>query len=163
MRADVTRDWGWADGYMPEIRRILTLNAVHLVSIEIASFQQDVKQATDMLFKMSGETSIALRLRRPNQQHRDLTIRAHRRSGVETELSKLKAGHGDYYLYGWINGVDIPEWMLINLSQLRQSGLLNRSWSLIPNKDRVTGFIAIPYMTLRTYGCITNSCISTER
>jgi len=157
MDADVLRDWGWADGYLPEIRRILTLNAVSIFDFQIASYQQDVKKATDMLLTVSGSQSIAVRLRRAHQHYRDLTLRAQRTSGIETELSKLQQGYGDFYLYGWTESFSIKEWMFVNLDRLRASGLLEQEWRTIANTDGKTSFIAIPFGTLLKYGCIANA------
>lgn len=157
MRRDVVRDWGWADGYLPEIRRILTVDAMHLFTFRVASYQQDVKQATDMLVTANGEMAIAVRIRRDYCQWRDLTIRAWRHSGVTTELDKIKDGHGDYYLYAWAQGFRLPEWMLVNLEALRNSGLLEQAWAVKHNKDGRTRFIAIPHNTLSSRGCIVAS------
>lgn len=154
MRPDVMRDWNWADGYLPEIRRILAMNAIHLFSFDIASTHQDVKQATDMLITANGSLAIAVRIRRDYCRWRDLTIRAWRYGGAETELSKIKSGHGDYYLYAWAQGFKLPEWMLVNLKALRSSGLLDQTWAFINNKDQRTRFIAIPHDVLSSRGCI---------
>jgi hypothetical protein len=156
MNIDTAWDWTWSDGFLPEVRRILGVNAMHLLEVGIASAQQDMKQATDMLVTVRGEIAIAVRLRRPTYTHRDLTIRAMRSSGVKTELEKIQFGAGDFYLYGWTNAWCIPEWMLVNLHRLRDSGLLNRNWQLIRNKDNRTAFIAIPYTLLKQYGCVVN-------
>lgn len=153
LRVDVQRDWDWSDGYLPEVRRILAQNALHLVSIRMASFHQDVKQATDMLLTIGGERSIAVRLRRAQYHYRDLTIRAQRTSGITTELEKIRAGHGDFYLYGWTDGPQIAEWMLVDLHRLRASGLLE-SRAFIRNTDGQTQFLAIDYHTLAAQGCV---------
>lgn len=155
MRDDVIQDWMWSDGYLSEIRRILAINAFHLLDFEVAAGDADLKRATDMLIKVSGEKAIAVRLRRPYYNYRDLTIRAERASGVATELEKLRQGYGDYYLYGWIHDDKyIGEWMLVDLHRLRASGLLDRSWVLRRNKDGRTAFIAIPHTILREHNCI---------
>ncbi len=162
-RLDVLRDWGWADGYLPEVRRILALNAMTIFKFEIASYEADVKRATDMLISVSGEKAIAVRVRKEGYWQRDLTLRAHRSSGVLTELAKIQAGHGDFYLYAWAMGARLNEWMFVDLALLRKSGLLNRQWRLIPNKDKVTGFIAIPYTALRDSGCLVSFEINGQK
>lgn len=154
LRIDVRRDWAWSDGYLPEVRRILLQNAMYLFTVEVASFALDVKQATDMLLTVTGRKNIAVRLRRASYQWRDLTIRASRASGVKTELDKIRSGYGDIYLYGWTLELQIQEWMLVDLNRLRKSGLLTRTWPFIGNTDNQTQFIAIPYRTLKDYGCI---------
>ncbi|MBZ0279392.1 MAG: hypothetical protein K8L97_01545 [Anaerolineae bacterium] len=154
LRMDVQQDWGWSDSYLPEIRRILAQNALALFTIKVATYQQDIKQATDLLVSVSGQKAIAVRLRRAMYRYRDLTIRAQRTSGAPTELEKIKSGYGDYYLYGWTVDYRIPEWMLVDLSRLRATGLLNSPQAAIRNKDARTAFIAISYTTLRDYGCV---------
>ena len=156
-QVDFIRDFSWQDGFMPEIGRILAMNAPHLMTIKVASYQQDVKQATDMVMSISGMKSVAVRLRRASYAYRDLTIRAVRSSGAKTELEKIKAGNGDFYLYGWTHDFQISEWMLVDLARLRSSGLLNQPHNLITNADWRTGFIAISYRMLRLYGCVINS------
>lgn len=130
------------------------MNAMSIFKFEVASFEADVKRATDMLISVTGEKAIAVRVRSEGYWQRDLTLRAHRSSGVMTELEKIKAGNGDFYLYAWAKGSQLPEWMFIDLAMLRKSGLLNRQWKMIPNRDRVSGFIAIHYMMLRDAGCL---------
>lgn len=154
LRLDVQRDWNWSDGYLPEVRRILMQNAALLFDVEIASTYQDVKEATDLLLTVGGQKHIAVRLRRAEYGYRDLTIRASRSSGSRTELSKIRAGYGDLYLYGWTTGWAISEWMLVDLALVRDSGLLNLNWRMTMNRDQATGFISIPYTTLHEYGCI---------
>lgn len=153
MRFDVARDWEWADGFLPEVRRILLQNAIELFDVSIATTTQDLSQATDMVITMRGEKAIAVRIRREDCTFRDLTIRAWRLSGAETELTKIKAGAGDLYLYAWAQGTKLPEWVLVDLDSLRASGLLEDQ-SIIHNPDARTGFIAIPVSTLRLNDCV---------
>lgn len=158
MKSDVARDWRWSDGFLPQVRRILSSYALYLVDLEIASHQQDVSQATDMLIIVRGQKSVAVRLRRANYGYRDLTIRAYRASGVDTELSKIQTGHGDFYLYGWTNGREIAEYMLVDLEQVRKTNLLNNR-KVIMNHEQQTGFIAIPFTELMGYGCVVGHLI----
>lgn len=151
------RDFSWQDGYMPEVQRILLLNAVYLFTVSAATWQQDVKQATDMTITLGGKPkAVGVRLRRADYGYRDLTIRATRYSGAKTELEKILSGLGDAYLYGWTTGLTISEWMLIDLNRLRSSGLLYYTKPRY-NADGQTSFIAIPYPTLRQYGCVLNA------
>lgn len=153
MNDDVKRDWRWSDGFLPQVRRILGNYALYLVDLQIASHQQDVSQATDMLIIVRGQKSVAVRLRRANYGYRDLTVRAYRSSGAETELSKILAGHGDFYLYGWTSGREIAEYMLIDLQQVRLTNLLSNR-KIIMNHEHQTGFIAVPFTELLGNGCV---------
>lgn len=157
MRNEVTNDWRWSDRYWPSVQQILQANTVHLFSFNVATPEQDMKQATDMIVTVSGQKAIAVRLRRDSYTYRDLTLRAARTSGATTELEKIRAGWGDFYLYGWTQGAVINEWMLVDLHKLRRCGLLNRPWSVIRNKDQATSFIAIPYMLLNSMNCVVNA------
>ncbi len=139
------------------------MNAMSIFKFEVASFEADVKRATDMLISVTGEKAIAVRVRSEGYWQRDLTLRAHRSSGVMTELEKIRAGNGDFYLYAWSKGALLPEWMFVDLALLRKSGLLSRKWHMIPNRDRMTGFIAIPYTMLRDAGCLVTFEIKGQR
>lgn len=157
------RDFSWQDGYMPEVQRILQLNAIYLFNVSIASWYQDVKQATDMTITLGGKPkSVGVRLRRSEYGYRDLTIRAVRSSGARTELEKIMSGMGDAYLYGWTHGFQISEWMLIDLNRLRGSGLLEGA-PIRRNRDAQTSFISITYLTLREYGCVLNANMRVPR
>ena len=139
---------------MPEINRILKENAFHLVDFEIANEEQDLSQATDMILSINGDATIAVRLRRPYYNYRDLTLRAWRSGGIATELHKVQQGFATYYLYGWTaHNYTVPEWILVDMNQLRDSGLLEAQ-TVIYNRDGRTGFIAIPYKTLCEYQCL---------
>jgi hypothetical protein len=159
MNEDVQRDWDWADGYLPEVQRILKLNAMHLVTIQLANVEQDMKQATDMIVTVTGEKTIAVRVRRPYHDFRDLTLRAYRSSGAETELAKIKQRYANLYLYGWSQAKLLPEWMLVDLDKLRACGLLDRNLPVQMNEDKVTGFVYLSYRLLQHYGCIVSACI----
>jgi len=156
LRVDFQRDWYWQAGFLPEVSRLLLANAMYIFNVEVASAQQDMKEATDMLLSVAGQKKVAIRLRRAEYWKRDLTIRSVRSSGMKTELEKIQAGHGDLYLYGWTHDLTISEWMLIDLHKLRASGLLAH-YGTIRNRDRATGFVAIPYYMLRDYGCVLNA------
>lgn len=159
MRYNAQRDWDWSDGYLPEVRRILSINAINILKFEVASHFKDVTQATDMLIKTQGSISIAIRLRRQTVAYRDLTIRYSRPTQAPTEIHKIQEGYGDYYLYGWTEGMEIPEWMFIDLDALRRSGLLDRQ-KPIHNYDNSSTFIAIAYQALDYHDCILSGHIN---
>lgn len=146
-------DWYWADQYLPQIKVILALNAIHLLEIETASPDEDTKEATDIIVKVSGG-KVAVRIRKPTPK-RDLTLRCWRASGVKTELQKIKEGFCRWYLYVWTNRKGkIQDYILVDLNKLRESKILNKSFTVINNFDGETGFIAIPYTDLEAAGCI---------
>ena len=142
-------DREWSDTYDPQIKEILRFNAHHILDIDIASFEKDTTNSTDYIIRFKGG-DIAVRIRRPDCKYRDLTIRALRNSGAETELSKIKKGFAKLYLYGWINKQNkISNWILVDLDKVREQKLWEDPKSpgqdrpLIPNNDG-TYFIAIP-------------------
>ena len=155
MRSDVVLDWQWADGHMKAIVDVLQLNAMHLLSIQVASLERDMKKATDLVISVEGG-DVAVRIRRPRyrSRFRDLTIRAWRESGVKTERDKLLEGFGDWYLYSWSDGNGgLSDWFLVDLNKLRESGLLKQK-PVKKNKDGRSGFIAITDRELRAVGCM---------
>jgi hypothetical protein len=145
-----------ADKYWPQIKVFLTILSPILIDYEAADLEEDATQAADYKIQSQSGT-IAARVRWDGRDERDLTIRSWRKSGAETELSKIKAGYARWYFYGWaVTGV-IKEWMIIDLDGLRASGLLDKYWRQYPNKDNSTAFIAIPRTTLKKHGLILGS------
>lgn len=112
-------NWNFSEKYIPEIKNILKKNAMHIVDIEIASPEDDMKHATDLRVKISGG-NIAVRIRRSMYSYRDLTIRSYK-NGYKTELDKLREGFGDWYLYAWENKMQngLAEYILIDLAAAR--------------------------------------------
>lgn len=149
---EVMNDCGFANQHMDAIKGILYDNAMHFISVKVAPDILDMKTATDLIIGIeSGD--VAVRIRRNNCRYRDLTIRAHRDSGVETEIDKIRNGFARWYLYGWsLNGRELEEWILVDLDVLRNAGLLENR-SIIMNNDG-TGFIAISQYELNLNNCI---------
>jgi hypothetical protein len=153
------RDRNWGDSYSRQVMDILKPLTPYCVDLSIAPVVEDNKHATDYVVTMAGG-SIAVRVRRPWYEYRDLTIRSRRDNGQKTELAKIKEGHAFRYFYGWTTDKNtISEWMLVDLDKLRASGLLERNWNERPNKDKQgksdgTWFIAIPFTVLEKAGCI---------
>ncbi|MHB8842160.1 MAG: hypothetical protein ACYC56_10340 [Candidatus Aquicultor sp.] len=154
MGSDYYTDRSFSDKYIAQAFGILSLLPAGLfVDFEEASFESDIKEATDVIAVANGRYRIPMRFRRPHKTYRDLTIRSSRPTGIKTELQKIKEGFGDYYFYGWTEGDTIIEWMLVDLDKLRASGLLEKSRREIPSPDR-TYFIAIDRNELEEHGCI---------
>ena len=150
------KDWQWSDGYLLVIEQILRQNAMYLLDVQISNNNKDTKQATDMVITVKGG-DVAVRVRRPYRDFRDLTIRAWRSSGVKTELTKLKEGFADWYFYGWSDDKGgFLDWMLVDLDKLRQSGLLENLLMTF-NTDQTTGFVSINWDELNAHGCLVAS------
>jgi hypothetical protein len=111
----------------------------------------EVEDIAQLRILDSGE--IAVRIRRANVRWRDLTIRS-RIGHAKTEIHKIREGFGRYYLYCWTNESNIiSDWILVDLNQLRESGLLENRKE-ITNKDGYTAFINIPAIELAANGCL---------
>jgi hypothetical protein len=115
MKGDYEINRRWSDQHTPEIARILEGVMRQRMSIIItpADFRVDTKQATDLVSGVIGPKAFAARLRRPGvfwgrnfgsptNWGLQFTIRSQLDSGTETELSKIKKGFADWFLYGHI-------------------------------------------------------------
>jgi len=127
---------------MPQVFDVIRANIGSIVSIDIADDNLDMKQATDVVVNITAG-SVAVRVRTERCKYRDWTVRSRSLYGGETELSKLKKGFANWYLYAWSTAGVLSEWMLIDLDKVRSGGILDRPWSEIPNGDG-TKFISIP-------------------
>lgn len=145
----------WSDERLAQVTEILRDNAMHIVKIEIAPETRDTKEATDLIIEVTGG-SVAVRVRRSDTRFRDLTIRSRRPSGIPTELHKIRQGFGDWYLYGWTDNGHISEWILVDLNQVRNTGLLEKVRRGIPNFDGSSCFIAISISELFANSCLTS-------
>lgn len=156
---DWKRDKERADRFIPEITTILKENAKHIVNIVVAPPHEDNMQATDYIIKVeSGDVACRLRWWSKYTINKEWTIRSKRDTGTETELSKLKKGWAQWYLYGWILDNKISSWMLIDLNKVRETKinathLLDFNWEMKSNRDG-TYFIIIPNTILKQYDCI---------
>lgn len=74
MNDDFRINWNWQLQLMDDIKEILRGQAMHIVDIEVATPEEDMKQATDMKTKITAG-DVAVRIRR-DIKWRELTIRA---------------------------------------------------------------------------------------
>lgn len=152
-------DWGvskcWADKYLPEVERVIRSQAHQIVTISIASSEKDCRFATDYEVKIAGG-DVACRIRDWSAwlHYGDITLRYTRPSGQETEVSKIKKGHGDWYLYAWAkNHQDFGAWLMVDLAKLRSTNLLDTA-RIHDNFDGSSQFISITLSDLLHSGCI---------
>ena len=109
-------------GLRSQVVEILNQNVMHMVRIEEATEEQDTRQATDFVIRITGGT-VAARVRRgKNTPWRDLTIRSRSRHGGKTEIHKLSEGWGDYYIYCWERDGQIVEYMLLDINKMNADG-----------------------------------------
>jgi hypothetical protein len=115
---DYIEDRKYSDKFIPKIKQI-----VGPLLLNETDFEIDAKEATDLIVLYAKDMRIAARIRRPGFAERygnQITIRAHRDSGAETELLKIVNGWGDWMFYGHDdNKGNIFPWYLIDLAAFR--------------------------------------------
>ncbi|MDI9482699.1 MAG: hypothetical protein QM315_05905 [Bacillota bacterium] len=149
------QNWDWQLAYIEQVKQILKSQAMHIVNIEIASPEEDMKQSTDLKIKITAG-DVAVRIRRDNIKYRDLTIRA-KNGNSRTEIHKLRDGFGDWYLYAWTIGGKITEWILVDIGIMRLNDLFAETRPITMNKDGYTGFVTYPIQELQRYGAVVAS------
>jgi len=110
----------FSDRFLPEILQIVKDCIPPYI---IASPDDDRYRATDLISVKAGPTRIAARVRRAEDYMKfkdQFTIRSRREFG-ETELSKIVAGWGDYFIYGFgpSDGGRLCRWTLCRLDIFR--------------------------------------------
>ena len=148
-------NWNWQLPYIEQVKQILKSQAMHIVNIEIASPEEDMKQSTDLKIKITAG-DVAVRIRRDNIKYRDLTIRA-KNGNSRTEIHKLRDGFGDWCLYGWISNETIAEWILVDINIMRLNNCFSEARPVIMNRDGVTGFVTYSIKELQSYNALVAS------
>ena len=117
-------DRSWSDGMISQIKKLV---GPHL--LESAPLDVDREQATDLMVLRARDMRIAARVRRSGYADKycnQFTIRSRRDNGVETELSKIINGWGDWFFYGHADGLGVIwMWMIIDLNVFRGSLIRN--------------------------------------
>jgi hypothetical protein len=112
------------------------------MDISIANDEDDCKHATDYHIITVKGTSIGCRLRKGIKffyDWHDVTFRASRPSGVQTELEKIKRGSPRWYLYGWVDTNDrITHWVFLDMDIFRNSGIIDNPDKVKTNFDQTT-------------------------
>jgi hypothetical protein len=160
MKQKVKKLWDWAETYKSQQEAIIIQN-FNLLRIKPSKihFKYDLKldmhEATDTTVEMLDGPRIALRVR--DTDYRDFTVRSEAGAGGKTEYIKItKEKFGDYYLYGWINGPIITDWILVDLEQFRDAfdnGYLNEGEGY---NDDGSAFMYYSLKDLKKYGCLVN-------
>lgn len=139
--------------YMPEVIKTLKCIAGTICDVSLAPIVKDMEDATDIVLKLNSK-EIAVRVRMPGVQYRDLTVRSYRKSGKPTELQKIKAGKADLFFYGWGNqNFTLLDWMLVDLSICRTINIFDCRITKM-NLDGSSGFISIPGWELAEKECL---------
>jgi hypothetical protein len=147
---ETARDWAYSDQFLPHAKRIIGEYLTVAAPLEI-----DCREATDLIYIVSGRGDVAFRVRRPKyaiDYPYDVTFRVMRDGFNETELDKILNGNALWMLYGFgaEDGQTIARWFLLNLNAFRAAllrGQLKRS-HMHPNGDG-TGFEIFDVRILR--------------
>lgn len=137
MSYEADRQWG--DAYLPAVRQIV---GPHM--LVPAPFENDVKEATDLMVLKALDFRIAVRVRRPGYALRfgnQFTIRYDRPTGARTEYEKIMEGFGDWMLYGHASADqpgELARWMLLDLSVFRCWAALHPVCPITNNCDGVS-------------------------
>lgn len=116
------RDRDFTELFVADIRSIVGPRL--MVS---ANHERDCREATDFLVLIARDVRIAARMRRhkalrggavyAEKYPWDITMRAKRDTGAETELSKIAKGFGDWMFYGHATPDEkgVARWMIVDL------------------------------------------------
>ena len=166
MNNDVKQGMAWQSAYYDKFAEILRHNAQSLITVRVATPDEDMKQATDFVLEIGGGGKVATRVRRDGKFFGDITLRSYSR-GWRTELAKLRdadEGVARYYLYCWTDDSgQIDRWLLWDIDKMRQAGLLNKDWPERANYDGQTKFVMIPIAELQASGCVIDTQLPSPR
>jgi len=122
MTRNYNGDRAWSDQFIPEIQYVLSGFFAPSV-LEVASDMDDCRRNTDLIAVPSSKR-VSCRMRRWKWWNRNegFTFHYNRKSGSTTEYSKMKAGYGDYFFYGfeYRDTATLAGYTLLNLSVFRE-------------------------------------------
>lgn len=119
----IRRDWDFSKEAEDELNEIL-FRYVFAKQFRAASFNEDVFQCTDVKFQGS-DVRIAQRVRRVSntKNRRDFTLRLSVRSGAKTEIDKIEQHTPSIYVYAWVDGESVVEWVAVDIQKFILDGL----------------------------------------
>lgn len=147
---NTNRDWKYSDGFLRHAKLIIGEQLLIAAPMDI-----DTKEASDIVFLVSGRGDVAFRVRRPAYLAKypyDITFRSDREGFEKTELDKILDGHARWMLYGFggADGQTLSRWVLLDLNAFRSAllrGQVKRP-AATQNGDG-TGFIAFDVRILK--------------
>ena len=137
-------DRQWSDRFIPSLKQV-----VGPYLLVTSSFDQDTKQASDLVVLNVMPKQIACRVRRPgfyDKYGTQFTIRYERASGTETEFAKIAKGFADWMLYAHAadNQGNLCFWVLLDLNVFRKIYREHKAQTVksgvTPNQDGTTSF-----------------------
>ena len=144
---EVFRNAKFAEGFEPQAMR----HALWETHVRVSTLRQDQREATDFV-QDARYYRWGSRMRRlsSTRGREDVTIRTRSARGGKTEVSKLHLV--DKYLYAWIDGCQLHEFIAFDVKKFLSAGLLERRREIF-NGDG-TAFVAIPSVELQEVGAI---------
>lgn len=150
MSTDFERDFEWQQKFTGHFSEI----AKQAMRIGVAPAEEDWKRNTDFILSTviplgRQQARISARARRHEYKRRytdEFTIRLDRPSHLETEMPKIKAGWGDFTIYGFEAepGSDrLYPWFIGNLPLLREYLASGGYYKVQQNKDRSSRLAAL--------------------
>lgn len=131
--------FAWSKLWIPQMRKII---GPHL--LRESSFEEDTKQATDLIVLKAQGLRIACRLRTPGyaaDYGEEITMTCRRESGAACEWHKMILGDwGDWFFYGHATHQtpsvgDVRPYFLIDLAKARPILRCKKWMESGPNKD----------------------------
>ena len=112
-------DKRWSDRFLPEIKRHLGEHLIGEPPVE-----EDTERNTDLMVLKMDAVRISCRIRKHFYLEKyadEFTIRSGRPSNVETELTKIIRGWGDYFFYGFCNENEthLAQWFIGDFKAFR--------------------------------------------
>jgi hypothetical protein len=130
-------DFDWQQSLLTEVKKCIAPYLLHEASPE-----EDMKRNTDLM--IDPATRVSSRIRSYEDLHKydyanEFTIRCDRRSGFETELSKLIAGFGTHGFYGFADaaGTGLAAWFLGDWNIFRKWF----NYEIAKNKGQIPGVL----------------------
>lgn len=122
MQNDYTINREFSDKHLTQVQQIIAEEIT-----QVSSFEEDTKQATDLVVLTCRRGQVAVRLRRPGYAQKypwEFTIRYRTANrNYHTEFQKiLDEGWGDWFFYGHLDDDNkINRWFLIDLDVFRNT------------------------------------------
>lgn len=155
------------DRKISDLRMSLVKSTLGHICFKNSSHTEDVNMATDLVPSIEiGRLAVRVRNNSALKYVGEITMRFGRVTTPSTEFRKICDGNASHMFYAIMNssGSAFYWWVLVDLNRFRQRiganpALLN-SFTIIPNKDRQSCFMAIPLNLIPD--CVVHSSIYLE-
>lgn len=145
------KNFDWQKMFYPEIERVIRDDLIkYITGVKISTLIEDTQYGYDFSVETINKGTIAVRLRKESCIFREFTLRSKVPSGHLTEFDKIKNNNVNFYLYGWVKGNKINQYVFIDVKKLRDDGFFNLLHNHIPNNDG-TSFHSIKLSVIYDY------------